>query len=79
MCMESSQQIIGILNSLQSEGLLGKLSANLVLSHLSRRTLINRALPRNIPPLRPRIHLRLNGSPPHRTRHRRPLELSTVG
>jgi len=79
MCMESSQQIISILHSLQSEGLLGKPATDLLLTHLSRRTVLNTLLPRNVPPLRPRVHLRLNGSPPHRPRHRHPLELPAMG
>lgn len=70
MCMDSSQQIISILHSLQSEGLLGKST------HLHTRALLTCL--RNIPPLRPRIHLRLHRRPPDGPRNRHPLELPNL-
>lgn len=71
MCVDSSQQIISILHSLQSEGLLGK--------HQPRHVKLHSLTPiRNIPPFRPRIYLCLNRSPSHGPSHRHALELPNL-
>jgi hypothetical protein len=77
--MESSQQIISILHSLQSEGLLGKLFVIYCRFAYVEVFSLTPNSSRNIPLFRSRVHLRLDSSPPHRTRHRRPLELPAMG
>lgn len=70
MCIDSSQQMINILHSLQSEDLLGN-HHPITLANSSNN-------PRNIPPVRPRIRLRLNSSPPHGPSNRRQMVLPSL-